>query len=261
MASRKKDRKAEREARQAREAELTAVKSRENMVKWVTIGFVAVVFVALIGFLIYNGKAQDNTEGEVAPITFEETPRTIEARVATGSSMLEGEATESAEVAEVVEVVEFADFQCPTCQAYHPTVKALIEQNPNVRFVFKHFPLSGHQHARRAAMAAEAAGEQGKFFEMVDLLFENQSTWAQQANPTETFLGYARELELDINKFTDDLDNEALEERVQNNLSEGIEAGVGGTPTFFFNGKKYPGLPQNSVEAFEVIIQSELENE
>lgn len=257
MASRKKDRTAEREARVAREEMLAQAKSREKIIKWVTIGFVALIFLVLIGILVYNGKKEETQA--LDPVTFTESPNTIlPGGDATSSSTLDPQATEAAVPNGVVVMVEFADIQCPTCKAYHPTVREFTENNPNVKYVFKHFPLSGHQHSRRAAIAAEAAGVQGKFFEMLDVLYANQEEWSGVTDPTQLYLGYAQSIGLDTDKFTQDLSNEELANRVQNDLNEGIAAGVGGTPTFFFNGKKYPGVPDNNVAAFEAIVQAEL---
>lgn len=258
----KKERHREKEAKRVAEMQLKSQKSREDTIKWVTIGVVSALFLGLFGFLIYNGKANNQTSDNDVPVQFSDVAHVIEPSVSTSSATPNSDTAasgEEADASEVVEVVEFVDLQCPTCQAYHPVVKEVIAQNPDtVRFVFKHFPLSIHQHARRAAIAAEAAGEQGQFFEMVDLLFENQQAWSEEANPSETFLGYAQQLELDIEQFRADLENEELAERVEQNVNEGMSVGVGGTPTFFINGKATDGLPPRGVDGFQAIIDAEL---
>ena len=257
MASRKKDHKEERAARAEREQMLVDAKKRENVIKWVTIGCVALIFVVMVGILIYNGKKEENVEA--TPITFSPSPHTIlPGGDATSSANLEPDATESATPVTVVTIVEFADIQCPTCKNYHSTMRELTRNNPNVKYVFKHFPLTMHQHARRAALVAEAAGAQGKFFEMLDILYANQDKWSEEEDPTQTFLGYALELGLDQEQFTKDLDNEELAKRIQDNINEGIAAGVNGTPTFFINGVQLSGLPANNVAAFQAIVDAEL---
>ena len=135
-----------------------------------------------------------------------------------------------------ITLVEYADFECPHCGAVHPIVKALLEQLGNqLRFVFRHFPLSTmHRHAMKAAEAAECAGAQGKFWEMHDLLYAGFPNISRQRIMT-----YAGQLNLDIKRFTAELDAHKYRARVRAEEKEGDDAGVSGTPTFFINGKKY----------------------
>ncbi len=257
MASKKKDRSAEREERVARDKMLTDAKKRENIIKWATIGCIALIFVVMVGILIYNGKKKEDVLA--TPITFSESPHTILPFVdpsVTGDP--QPSASESATPVAVVTIVEFADIQCPSCKNYHSTVREFTKNNPNVKYVFKHFPLTMHQHARRAALVAEAAGAQGKFFEMLDILYANQDAWSAEDDPTQTFLGYAEELGLDTAQFTRDLENEEFAKRIEDNINEGIAAGVNGTPTFFVNGMALSGLPANNVAAFQAIVDAQL---
>ena len=122
---------------------------------------------------------------------------------------------------------------CPHCGAAHLIVKRVLRRaGGDVRFVFRNFPLGQiHPNAVEAAEAAEAAGLQGRFWEMHDLLFENQD-----ALEREDLLGYAKELGLDAARFVRDLDSEAVEERVRADFASGVRSGVNGTPTFFING-------------------------
>lgn len=158
-----------------------------------------------------------------------------------------------------VTIVEFADFQCPACASAHPVVKQVLDhyEDNEVQYVFRHFPLPGHQHARPAARAAEAAGEQGKFFEMHDMLFENQTEWSDSNNPEELFAGYARELELDVEAFNQAMENNALAQAIQDDQNAAIELGVNSTPTFFINGVMYPGAL--SYDRFTEIINEQLQ--
>ena len=142
-----------------------------------------------------------------------------------------------------VTIVEFGDLQCPACAAAHPTVKqVLADREGEVNFVWRHFPLPMHRNAMVAAVAAEAAGEQGKFWEMHDMLFENQTEWAEENNAKEIFTGYAEELGLDTAVFTEALNSNFNAERIQTDQDDGIALGVNSTPTFFINGEKVNGV-------------------
>jgi len=139
-----------------------------------------------------------------------------------------------------VKLVEFSDFQCPACQAFHPVVTEVINEfGDDLSFEYKHFPLvRAHPNAVSAAVAAEAAGQQDKFFEFHDLLFDNQSAWSATVSPNQLFIGYAEELGLDIDKFKRHMRSSVLEDKVKDDLNEGLERAVTGTPTFFLNGER-----------------------
>lgn len=158
-----------------------------------------------------------------------------------------------------VTLIEYSDFQCPACAAYYPLVKQLEQEfSGKMKMVYRHFPLmSIHQNALSAALAAESAGRQGKFWQMHDLLFENQSEWSQSRNVQDVFLQYARNLDLDEEKFLQDFQEKQLREKVLNQRGEGIAIGVNATPTFFLNGKKIAN--PKSFEEFQEIITSALE--
>lgn len=141
-----------------------------------------------------------------------------------------------------VTIVEFGDFQCPACGAVHPTVKQLTrEYGDQVTFVFRNFPLQMHKNAQAAHQAAEAAGAQGKFFEMHDMLFENQSEWENSGNPMEQFTKYAKELKLDEAKFKADIEAKKFDKKIEQDVNDGYAVGVAATPTFFINGVKQEG--------------------
>jgi len=135
-----------------------------------------------------------------------------------------------------VTVVEFGDFECPNCKQAAPAVKLLLERfDERVRFVFRHFPLVDvHPHALLAAQAAEAASAQGKFWQMHDLLFENQTHLKAQH-----LHSYAERLGLDMTRYTAEMDDEIYLQRVREHLESGRQSGVRGTPTFFVNGRLY----------------------
>jgi len=137
-----------------------------------------------------------------------------------------------------VTLVEYGDFECPYCGQAYPVVKELMSrQDETVRLVFRNFPLAEiHPHARRAAEAAEAAGAQGKFWEMHDILFERQD-----ALEDENLIAYAAELGLDLDRFQVELAQNAHAGRVREDFLSGVRSGVNGTPTFFINGRRHDG--------------------
>jgi protein-disulfide isomerase len=137
-----------------------------------------------------------------------------------------------------VTLVEYGDYECPYCGEAYPIVKALQERlGDQVRFVFRNFPLSeAHPHAEHAAEAAEAAGAQGKFWEMHDLLYENQD-----ALEDEDLVRYAKAQRLDVPRFVKDMEAHHHAERVRADFSSGVRSGVNGTPTFFINGARHDG--------------------
>ncbi|MBI3342269.1 DsbA family protein [Candidatus Curtissbacteria bacterium] len=141
-----------------------------------------------------------------------------------------------------VKIVEFGDYQCPACGQAHPILKEVLAKNQGkIYFVFRNFPLSNiHANAKDSARAAEASGEQGKYFEMHDLLYENQKDWSELSNPKQKFLEYAKNLGLDISKFENDY-NQAIGV-INADYALGQKAGVESTPTFFINQQKYPGV-------------------
>ena len=135
-------------------------------------------------------------------------------------------------------LVEYGDYQCPHCAAAFPIVKQIQKAFfKNLRFAFRHFPLSSvHEYAFPAAIAAEAAGRQGKFWEMHDMIFERQSFLSGNA-----LLEFAKELGLKMPAFKMDLQDPTLGEKVEVDFESGMRSGVNGTPSFFVNGDKHDG--------------------
>ncbi|MDE2038252.1 MAG: DsbA family protein [Patescibacteria group bacterium] len=154
-----------------------------------------------------------------------------------------------------VTLIEYGDFQCPACEAYYPIVEQVLSHSSTtVDFVFRHFPLPQHANAPLAAQAAEAAGMQGKFWEMFDVLFQNHADWTELADPHQIFDGYAQRLGLDMTRFKADIDSPAAKEAMQRDLAEGEQLGIDATPTFFVNGKAIEN-PQ-SYGQFQAIIDA-----
>lgn len=147
-------------------------------------------------------------------------------------------------------LVEFGDYQCPACASAEPMLNQLMSEYPNdLRFVFRNFPLvSIHPNATPAAEAAEAAAEQGKFWEMHDLIYEQQNVWASMSNPSEQFKSYAKQLGLDESKFNQDRSNPEVTSRVTKDFNDGGTLGVNATPTFFLNGKKVEDASYESLK-------------
>jgi protein-disulfide isomerase len=150
------------------------------------------------------------------------------------------------EITAPVVLIEYSDFQCPACANAAPIIKdALAEFDPSeVAFVYRHLPLRQiHPNADIAARAAQAAGEQGAFFAMHDLLFENQQAWSSERNPRDTFVSYAETLELDIDQFANDLNADNVRSIVNEQYAQ-AEVLLGGrlaTPTLFLNGTQLSG--------------------
>jgi protein-disulfide isomerase len=159
-----------------------------------------------------------------------------------------------------VQFEEFSDFQCPTCGAMHGIVKQLVEKYPaQVGVAFRNFPLREiHKHAAEAARAAEAAGMQGKFWEMHDLLYERQTEWKDPNDARAIFMRYAQSLGLDMNRFASDIDGSVVAMRIVADERRGAALGVHGTPTFFVNGRELTFEQSNSLEKLSAAVDGEL---
>ncbi len=131
-------------------------------------------------------------------------------------------------------LVEFSDYECPSCIAAFPFVKKVVDANiSDLKFVYRHFPLDQHPQARYASFASEAAGKQGKFWEMHDLLFKSSGDLSP-----ESIASMAAQLQLDIKKFDEDLQSSDSAKIVDRDITDGTRAGINATPTFFLNGQK-----------------------
>ncbi|AUZ33430.1 disulfide bond formation protein DsbA [Arthrobacter sp. PGP41] len=141
---------------------------------------------------------------------------------------------------EKAQLVEFLDFECPSCGSIHPVVEEFkAEFGDRITFVHRHFPLSAHPNSGQAALAAEAAGQQGQYQQMADRLFETQSQWAgNQASQAPLFRTFAEQLGLDLSRFDAAVADPRTEERILADVADGKALGVTGTPTFFLDGEK-----------------------
>jgi len=159
-----------------------------------------------------------------------------------------------------VTLVEFSDFQCPACGIYHPVVKQLTQKfKDSMTFVYRNYPLvQNHKNAQIAAEAAEAAGIQGKYWEMHDKLFESQAEWSASESAKDIFSGYAESFGLNKDQFIKDMDSDPVKNIIQQDVADGKTLGIAGTPTFFLNGVKLENPA--TLADFESLIKTEIGN-
>ncbi len=166
-----------------------------------------------------------------------------------------------------VVIVEYSDFQCPACKNFAPVIESVLENNPEgVAFVYRHLPLRQiHPNADLAARASQAAANQGKFFEMHDLLFAEQENWSAERNPRNLFVEYADSLELDLDLFATDLNSPEIGNRVNSDYQD-AELLLGGqrglsTPTIFVNGEQIQGQSLSQLNAIVTALIEATESE
>ncbi|RDV44073.1 disulfide bond formation protein DsbA (plasmid) [Streptomyces sp. L7] len=195
------------------------------------LAFIVVIVVVLVG------RAQSASQQAAAP-----------AVVRADSRILQKAPTDK------VTVVEFLDFECEACGAAYPMVEQLRQRyKDRVTFIARYFPIPSHKNAMNAAMAAEAAGRQGKFTEMYSKLFETQTQWAErQDDQSPALRSLAAWIGLDMSQYDKDIADPALRIRVTKDQADGVRLGVTGTPTFFLNGKK---LALTSSEQFAAELE------
>lgn len=158
-----------------------------------------------------------------------------------------------------VHIEEFGDFECPPCAAFHPVLEQMQREfGDKLRVTFRHYPLPNHQHALRAASSAEAAGLQGKFWEMHKLIYEHQQEWKDQFDVRPIFEGYAKQIGLNIERFNRDVNSPTVQQRILQDGKRAVSVGVKATPTVFLNNREvhFTNLPADRLRVF---IQQELE--
>lgn len=193
------------------------------------VGVIVAAVLAVLGFILFSGNGDQTVD------------------VAAGDAYKIG--PDSAKV----KIIAFEDFQCPACKAAEEPLRLMLDEyEGRVQFTFRHFPLPSHPHAEEAALAAEAAGSLGKFWEMKELLYDTQDSWSSLQNPDNFFGELATELELDLGKFKDAYKSNNAKERVKADLAAGQQAGASQTPTFYVNGKEHAG--SQSLENWKTII-------
>ena len=155
---------------------------------------------------------------------------------------------------------EYGDYQCPPCGQLHPELKRLEhEYGDQLQVVFRHFPLTTiHKNAMAAAHAAEAARNQGKFWDMHDLLYRNQVEWAESADAKTIFVSYAQRLNLNLNQFNSDVGSNLINQRITADLQRGASMRVTGTPTVFLDGNllRYEATtPEGLRRAINILLE------
>jgi protein-disulfide isomerase len=155
-----------------------------------------------------------------------------------------------------ITLVEYGDFECPYCGHAHPLIKRLLQEKGNeLQFVFRNFPLRQiHPNAYISAISAEAAGRQGKYWEMHDLIYENQDKLG-----IEYLYSLAKSLGLDLTQFSQDAESRVILDKIQTDFEGGIRSGVNGTPSFFINGQKlltYDETYESLLDA--ILLESEM---
>lgn len=200
-------------------------------------GLIAVIVLIFGGIIVFGGdKAGDNSGKNSAKQL---------------TQHVKGEGSSG------VTLVEYGDYQCPYCQQYEPTLRAVqLRYSREIKFQFRNFPIvSSHQNAFAAARAAEAAALQDKFWEMHDLLYESASwqQWTRSQAPTALFNQYAGQLGLDVAKFKTDFASTKVNDLINADIAEGTRLGVKGTPSFFVDGKKVEIA--NTMSAFDKVIK------
>ena len=218
--------------------------TKNNGIIWLV---VVVLIIALVIILVLVGGKSDKLDKDAK----------IDDNTQQITQVRESDWVQGSKDAKVI-IIEYADFQCPACAAYHSLIKQVEEKfGSQIGFVYRHFPLSNiHENAKLSAASAEAAGLQGKFWEMHDMIYENQELWAKDNNAKEIFTGYAKTLGLDEDKFKNDIDSKEIRDKISESYREGILLNVTGTPTFFLNGEKMTN--PRSFEEFDKVISKEL---
>lgn len=209
--------------------------SGSDLIKWVIIALGSALFLAFFAFVVILIKQSKNKPVEISSAGWVRGSKDAKTTL-----------------------VEYGDFQCPACRAAEPFIRSAMKDfDGKIKLQFKHFPLTSiHPNAMLAARAAEAAGVQDKFWEMHDWLYDNQDSWAplSGADAKIKLIDAAKKLKLDSDKFTEDLDNSTLSNKISSMENEAINIGVNATPTFYINNKKVENNP-TSYEEFKRIIQ------
>ena len=199
------------------------------------IGLGAIVF-GIYGAVAQPGEMNGDVSNLIAPITADDR-------------------TKGSEAAKAV-FVEYSDFECPACGYFYGMIKTLEEEKGDaVRIAYRHFPLAQHRYARVTAQASEAAGAQGKFWEMHDILFEKQEEWSKSTSIQQNLLGYAMEIGLDVDQFLVDVQASDIDEKIDRNVAMGTAQKITGTPSFFLNGKL---IQFRSYEELKQLVEVEL---
>ena len=236
------------------------VQTKKSNAPFLIIGLLAIV---VIGGVLYGtgviGGSKNNNSAANKPGNTANTAKTpgIPPNAPAGATPPNYAGSPTASVT----IEEFADFQCGSCAAAFPVINEIKSMyGSRIRFVFRNFPLSipAHDKAYDAAVATEAAGMQGKFWEMHAQLFQNQQAWSSSPNYRQLWSEYAQKIGLDVNKFTADLAGIGAKGRVDADLARGRGLNVNSTPTVYINGNLVP-YNDLKVETLKTMIDAELQ--
>lgn len=202
---------------------------------------IAVLFLGFVGFLVFNKEKSTAPGGS-------------NAAQATNHVLGAGKKN--------VTLVEYGDYQCSACYAYYPVLKEVQKKyGDDITFQFRNFPLTQiHQNAFAAHRAAEAAAKQNKFWQMHDLLYEQQRTWSTSSNVIRIFEDYATQLGLNIDTFKKDYASSEISATINADIDAGNKFSINSTPSFVINGKKIDNPKDVTVEGFSKIIDSYIKN-
>jgi protein-disulfide isomerase len=201
---------------------------------------IVLVLAAAVGVfaMLWKKNSGGGAENSTLTATNQPAPPVNNSSTASQSSAASPGLTKpNVKVSSPVVLEEYGDYQCPPCGQLYPELKKIEgEYGDQVRIVFHHFPLAKlHKNAMAAARAAEAARNQNKFWEMHDRLYLNQKAWAEADDPRPTFIAYARDLNLNVQQFTRDMDSNEVDQRIMADMQRGAALGVTGTPTVFLD--------------------------
>jgi protein-disulfide isomerase len=202
---------------------------------------IALVLIAVIGIFAFTMRKGNGGGDSATGIPSSTQPAQTTGNNAAPNQTPAGSAgltKPNVKVSSPVVIEEYGDYQCPPCGQLYPELKAIEHEYGNqVQVVFHHFPLVKiHKNALVAAQAAEAARNQNKFWEMHDRLYRNQKEWAELDDPRPVFLAYARQLNLNVDQFRQDMETNQVNQRISADMQKGSSLGVTGTPTVFLDG-------------------------
>ena len=219
---------------------------------------IGLVLVGVVGgaWLLYRQSVSPNNTNTNLAANASRTPQRVNPNAPVGATPPHMLGSPTA----TVTVEEFADFQCGSCAATHPVLKEIQSTyGSKIRFVFRQFPLAMHDKAYDAAVAAEAAGMQGKFWQMQDQLFQNQQAWSgPSANNKQMWTDYAQTIGLDIQQWQNDMAGISAKSRVDQDMQRGKALNVSSTPSVYINGELVP-YPEVNVAGLRRIIDAELQ--
>ncbi|MBP9686938.1 MAG: thioredoxin domain-containing protein [Candidatus Doudnabacteria bacterium] len=204
------------------------------------VGTIIVIVLIVLGFGVFLMLRSPQNYANPTPAT---DPKTREEAIERETPNVRGKLDSA------ITVIEFADVQCPACAAVNPSVNELFkEYGDRVKFIFRHYPLPQHQNAKTAADAVEAAGDQGKFWDMLDALYAKQPEWETLRDPKPVYRQIAKDLGLDAEKFDKALVGMVHRDRINQDETDGSALGNPGTPTFYVNGEQVYGSGLSAVK-------------